>query len=122
MNNLDSKISKISFSISEVAEIIGVKPYVLRYWEKEFRQIKPQKNNVGVRKYSKEDIEIIGQIKSLLYDQQFTIKGAKSYLKSQNEKREFMPPAFDDGESIFKSELEKIKSKIETLLKSINED
>jgi DNA-binding transcriptional MerR regulator len=72
---------KLYYSISEVAEITAVKQYVLRFWEKEFPQLKPKKNRAGNRSYQQKDIELIGHIKHLLYEEGFTIEGAKSKLK-----------------------------------------
>ena len=74
-------IKKMYYSISEVSDITGLKQYVLRYWETEFSQLKPSKNQAGNRIYRSNDIEIILDIKSLLYDRKFTIKGAKQHLK-----------------------------------------
>ena len=73
-------IKKLYYSISEVSEITGLKQYVLRYWETEFTQLKPNKNRAGNRNYQTNDIDIIQDIKSLLYDRKFTIKGAKQHL------------------------------------------
>ena len=74
-------IKKLYYSISEVSEITGLKQYVLRYWETEFSQLKPNKNQAGNRIYRSHDIDVILDIKSLLYDRKFTIKGAKQHLK-----------------------------------------
>ena len=80
--NLTSKLdSKLYYSISEVAEMTGLKPYVLRFWEKEFPLLKPKKNRAGNRSYQQKDIELLNQIKHLLYDEGYTIEGAKSRLK-----------------------------------------
>ena len=74
-------IKKLYYSISEVSEITGLKQYVLRYWETEFSQLKPGKNRAGNRIYRSHDVDIIIEIKSLLYDRKFTIKGAQQHLK-----------------------------------------
>ena len=73
-------IKKLYYSISEVSEITGLKQYVLRYWETEFSQLKPNKNKAGNRIYRAHDIDIILGIKSLLYERKFTIKGAQQHL------------------------------------------
>ncbi len=73
---------KFYHSISEVAEMTGIKPYVLRFWEKEFTLLRPKKNKAGNRCYRKRDIELINQIKHLLYEEGYTIEGAKSKLKN----------------------------------------
>ena len=73
-------IKKLYYSISEVSTITGLKQYVLRYWETEFTQLKPSKNQAGNRIYRSHDIDVIMGIKSLLYDRKYTIKGAKQHL------------------------------------------
>ena len=85
-------IKKLYYSISEVSDITGLKQYVLRYWETEFSQLKPNKNQAGNRIYRSHDIDVILDIKSLLYDRKFTIKGAKQHLKdSSDEERQITP-------------------------------
>ncbi len=79
-------IKKLYYSISEVSEITGLKQYVLRYWETEFSQLKPGKNRAGNRIYRSHDVDTIMEIKSLLYDRKFTIKGAQQFLKKPSEK------------------------------------
>ena len=77
---------KLYYPIREVAQITGVEPYVLRFWEKEFPAIRPPKGGTGHRRYRRKDIETILQIKRLLYDQGFTIAGARTQLqKAANE-------------------------------------
>ena len=78
-------IKKLYYSISEVSDITGLKQYVLRYWETEFSQLKPNKNQAGNRIYRSHDIDVIFDIKSLLYDRKFTIKGAKQHLKEPSD-------------------------------------
>ena len=75
------EIKKLYYSISEVSKVTGLKQYVLRYWETEFPQLKPAKNGAGNRTYKSNDINLIMDIKSLLYNRKFTIKGAKQHLK-----------------------------------------
>ena len=79
-------IKKLYYSISEVSEITGLKQYVLRYWETEFSQLKPGKNRAGNRIYRSHDVDTIMEIKSLLYNRKFTIKGAIQHLKNPSEK------------------------------------
>ncbi|MGD9108900.1 MAG: MerR family transcriptional regulator [Gammaproteobacteria bacterium] len=74
--------SKRFFSIREAAKLCGVKPHVLRYWEAEFKKLKPTKGNGGHRHYTHKDIELVREIRRLLYDQGFTIAGAKQQLKN----------------------------------------
>ncbi|UCD17764.1 MAG: MerR family transcriptional regulator [Candidatus Zixiibacteriota bacterium] len=72
---------KLYYSISEVARITRLEPYVLRFWEKEFPMLKPKKNRGGNRTYQKSDIELINRIKHLLYKENFTIEGARNQLR-----------------------------------------
>jgi DNA-binding transcriptional MerR regulator len=73
-----------------VAKATGVKPYVLRYWENEFRLVRPQKSKAGQRLYQRKDIDLLLEIKRLLYDEKYTISGAKKqlkYLRGSSEKQ-----------------------------------
>jgi len=72
---------KMYFRIGEVADILEVKPYVLRYWETEFPDIKPVKSQSNQRLYKRRDVELLQAIKRLLYDEKFTINGARQHLK-----------------------------------------
>ena len=72
---------KLYFKIGEVAEITGVKPYVLRYWESEFKMVNPSKSRSRQRLYRKSDVELIFKIKELLYEDRYTINGARKRLK-----------------------------------------
>lgn len=72
---------KLYFKIGEVSKITGVKPYVLRYWESEFKIVRPQKSASRQRVYNKKDVELIVEIKNLLYNEKFTLEGAKRRLK-----------------------------------------
>lgn len=74
--------SRLFFRIGDVAEIVGVKPYVLRYWESEFSQIAPNKSASGHRVYRREDVEALLQIKRLLHDERYSIEGARKRLKA----------------------------------------
>jgi DNA-binding transcriptional MerR regulator len=74
---------KIYFKIGEVCELVGVQAHVLRYWETEFPMLSPQKNRSGQRSYRRRDVEISLRIKQLLYDEMFTIAGAKKKLQAE---------------------------------------
>lgn len=76
---------KLYFRIGEVARLTGIQPYILRYWESEFPLLQPKKSGTGQRLYRKRDIEIVLKIKQLLYDQRFTIAGAKRRLQDEVE-------------------------------------
>ncbi len=71
---------RMFYRIKEVCTITGLKPHVLRYWEQEFKDIKPVKSTKGQRLYKRKDLETILTIKKLLYEKRFTIDGAKKYL------------------------------------------
>jgi len=74
---------KLFFKIGEVCDIAGVQAHVLRYWESEFPTLAPQKNRAGQRTYRRRDVEMALRIKELLYDEQYTIAGAKKKLASE---------------------------------------
>ncbi len=98
---------KLYFKIGEVAEIAKVPTYVLRFWETEFARLKPKRTRSGQRLYRKSDVELILQVKHLLYDQKYTIKGAKQHLfpRLQAGGKKPGPPTFRE----IRSELEKIR-------------
>jgi DNA-binding transcriptional MerR regulator len=74
---------KLFFRIGEVSQLVGVEPYVLRYWESEFPGLSPKKSNTGQRMFRRKDVEMLLNIKQLLYDKKFTIEGARKALKSE---------------------------------------
>jgi DNA-binding transcriptional MerR regulator len=78
------ELVKLYYRIGEVAEIVGVQPHVLRYWETEFRSIRPQKSTKGQRVYSRRDVEKLLRVKDLLRHQGFTIAGARKRLLEPN--------------------------------------
>jgi DNA-binding transcriptional MerR regulator len=78
---------KLFFRIGEVADLTGVPPYVLRYWESEFKLLRPRKNHAGQRVYRKGDIELVLRIKRLLYEDRLTLEGAKKRLLSEARSR-----------------------------------
>jgi DNA-binding transcriptional MerR regulator len=91
---MDRKIpNKLFFKIGEVCEITDTQPYVLRYWESEFPSLAPAKNSSGQRIYRRRDIETVLRIKQLLYDEGFTIAGAKKRLEAEASGRGPTPQA-----------------------------
>ena len=74
---------KLYFKIGEVAELLGVEPYVLRYWESEFPVLSPKKSGTGHRLYRRKDVELLLRIKHLLYEKRFTIEGARQTLHAE---------------------------------------
>ncbi|HDJ27949.1 MAG TPA: MerR family transcriptional regulator [Proteobacteria bacterium] len=103
---------KIFFRIGEVSEIVKVKPYVLRYWESEFELISPEKSNSKQRLYQRRDLDLLLEIKRLLYEEEFTIAGARKKLKSLTAKK--MKNRSDNSELLtnIRDELKEIKSLI----------
>jgi len=99
---------KLYYSIGEVKKITSVEPYVLRFWESEFPSLRPRKNKKGHRTYRKKDIELILKIKELLYENKFTIPGAREVLSGkrspvvpqQARRQAAQPEALDDAESL----------------------
>jgi len=87
-NELPVIPSKRYFTIGEVSDLCGVKPHVLRYWEQEFTLLKPVKRRGNRRYYQRHDVILIRQIRSLLYDQGFTIGGARQQLSGENAKED----------------------------------
>jgi DNA-binding transcriptional MerR regulator len=73
--------NKLYFRIGEVAQLTGLKQHVLRYWETEFSQLHPKKSGTNQRLYRRKDVELLLQIKDLLYEKRFTIEGARNFLE-----------------------------------------
>ena len=105
---------KLYFKIGEVASIVGVKPYVLRYWESEFSVIRPSKTRSKHRLYRARDVETLLQIKRLLHDERFTIEGARKQLKAlqKTERRQSELPVVDRA---YRSVLARVKKDIASL-------
>ena len=85
---------RLYYSISEVSDMVGVKPHVLRYWETQFKMLRPKKGRGGARMYRKRDVEILFQVKQLLYDQKFTIAGARRKLLDERGGKEQIELSF----------------------------
>lgn len=105
---------KLYFKIGEVASIVGVKPYVLRYWESEFTTLRPVKTRSKHRLYRRRDVETLLQIKRLLRQERFTIEGARKKLKGlQKEDRRQGELPLDDRS--YRSVLVRVKHELESL-------
>jgi DNA-binding transcriptional MerR regulator len=98
------------FRIGEVSRIIGVEPYVLRYWESEFSQIRPRRADTNQRTYQKKDLEVIMEIKRLLYEEKLTIEGARKRLTRNKEKGVPLDQAF----------IEDLKKELQDILKILS--
>ena len=79
---------KLFFRIGEVSQLVGVEPHVLRYWESEFPGLSPKKSGTGQRMFRRKDVELLLNIKQLLYEKKFTIEGARKALKEPIGKNE----------------------------------
>lgn len=99
---------KMYFKIGEVSEITGLESHVLRFWETEFKNIKPRRTSSGQRMYRKNDIELILYIKHLLHNEKFTIQGARKYLDSESTSSA-EPSANKISINSIKAELEELK-------------
>ncbi len=104
---------KLYFRIGEVSKIAGVPPYVLRFWENEFKKIRPKRTPTGQRLYRKKDVELILSVKHLLYDRRFTIQGANQHLNAEKEER---------AEGVSPSTLETIKSELRDILSILKDN
>ncbi len=128
----DLSIKKLYYSISEVSKITNIEQYVLRYWETEFEQLKPQKNRAGNRIYTNKDIQLILHIKTLLRERKYTIEGAKKILEnyapekvlqSSEVEKEVIeneePQSFKREKSSLQNDLEEVKSLLELLVSKL---
>ena len=120
MGKIKPKVKKLYYSIGEVSELTKLKAYVLRYWETEFSQLKPPKNRAGNRTYRQKDIDVILNIKDLLYDKKFTIKGARSVFSGKGTitKSSQSMKNFNEKQQVIFS---KIKEDLEAILNIIAE-
>lgn len=119
---MPEKVKKLYYSISEVSEITGLKQYVLRYWETEFPNLKPSKNKAGNRTYRESDIAIVREIKRLLYDEKFTIEGARQYFKGKKPQAVTVSDAITvKREGPDQKVLQDLKTGLDDLLKTVRE-
>ena len=120
MSSKPKQIKKLYYSIGEVSKMTELKAYVLRYWETEFKQLKPPKNRAGNRTYRQSDIDLILYIKDLLYTKKFTIEGARHQLATEKDgKKESVAAPVESVQQATparKETLLKIKQELETLL------
>jgi len=110
---------KIYFKIGEVSRIVGVEPYVLRYWETEFELLKPAKAPSKHRLYKKRDVELLLEIKRLLYAEGFTIEGARKKLK-EKKKEEKHQSKLPLSEQKYRTALAKIRKDLESIRKMLS--
>lgn len=116
-HEIDSKLYR---SISEVSDMLDVKPHVLRYWETQFSMLRPRKNRAGNRVYRPDDLKVLFRIRELLYDRRFTIEGArKKILDERREAPAQVELGFADAER--KLILGEIKHDLQQLLARLRE-
>ncbi len=111
---------KLFFKIGEVSNLVGVEAYVLRYWESEFKGLSPKKSSTGQRMFRRKDVELLLEIKQLLYDRKFTIEGARKALADKSAKPVVKAaPKKQKQESLFGSDdpLPEIRRQIAEILK-----
>lgn len=119
--DLDLGTNKAFFKIGEVAEIVGVAAYVLRYWESEFPSVSPQKSKSQQRVYRRSDVEQLLRIKHLLYDQKFTIAGAKQLLESRSEGATVQCAEVQDG-YVLRQTLANVRQEFALLCQLVRDD
>ncbi len=114
--------NKLFFKIGEVCEITDTQPYVLRYWESEFPMLAPAKNSSGQRIYRRRDIETVFRIKELLYDEGFTIAGAKKRIEAEMSGRGPTPqptPAPAEGDERVRAALREVRDELRQILTAL---
>ena len=110
---------KLYFRIGEVASLVGVEPHVLRYWEREFRSIRPSKSAKGQRVYSRRDVENLLRVRDLLYAEGFTIAGAKKKLqKTGVEPRDVDERSIVGGEQL-REQLLELRAEVQAFLEEL---
>ena len=118
-DSLDLGSDKVFFKIGEVAEIVGVATHVLRYWEQEFKSLKPQKSKTQQRVYRRRDVETLLKIKHLLYGEKYTIAGARQRIE---EAREEVPTAEPDLRYRARRSLKEVQQRIRDLRMLVESD
>jgi DNA-binding transcriptional MerR regulator len=111
---------KLYFRIGEVSRLTGVKQYVLRYWESEFPGLGPKKSGTGHRLYRRKDVELLLEIKHLLYEKRFTIEGARKWLDDRRKAPGGVKPPNPKPETqaeLFASPLESIRHELQEIVK-----
>jgi DNA-binding transcriptional MerR regulator len=106
---------KLYYRIGEVEQIAGVPAYVLRYWESEFKLLRPKKNPAGQRLYRRRDLEMVQRIKTLLYDERLTLEGAKKRLLAESRKGAGHQLEFGLRETVYAEALRRVRDRLTTL-------
>lgn len=109
---------KLYFRIGEVSDLVGIEPYVLRFWETEFPSLSPKKSRSGHRLYRRKDVELLLRIRHLLYEKRFTIEGARQFLQSESKSSSRKRPAARKQQELFPEEpLTDIRRELTEILK-----
>jgi DNA-binding transcriptional MerR regulator len=107
---------KLYFRIGEVAGLLAVEPYVLRYWETEFPSLAPKKSGTGHRLYRRKDVELLLRIKHLLYDKRYTIEGARHSLRDDSKAGKPKVPERNQGDLFTPDPLAGIRTELASIL------
>ena len=110
---------RLYFRIGEVSRLVGVKPYVLRYWESEFPAVAPRKSPTGQRLYRRRDVELLLEIKRLLYEKRYTVEGARKHLQGARQPARRRPDRASRQDSLFEpspADLKQIRQGLADLL------
>lgn len=110
-------IKKVYYSITDVSTELDLQSHVLRYWESEFSQLRPKKNSAGNRMFREKDIELIKKIKFLLYDEKYTIQGAKQKISKDKD----FTPELENNQELTSQKKEILQEAKESLLKLSNQ-
>lgn len=111
---------KLYFRIGEVSRLTGVKPYVLRFWETEFAGLGPKKSGTGHRLYRRKEVELVLEIKHLLYEKRYTIEGARKWFESRGKVEPAKPPAKTTQGELFPPGapvLDQVRKELQDILK-----
>ncbi|HYM01240.1 MAG TPA: MerR family transcriptional regulator, partial [Blastocatellia bacterium] len=107
---------KLFFRFGEVSTMLGLEPYVLRYWESEFAALSPKKSGTGHRLYRRKDVELLLKIKHLLYERRFTIDGARQFLVAEA-KNAHPKDIKQEQQTLFSDPLPEIRRELKEILK-----
>ena len=106
---------KLYYRIGEVEEVAGVPAYVLRYWESEFKLLRPKKNPAGQRLYRRRDLELVQRIKTLLYDERLTLEGARKRLLAESRRTNTHQLELGMREVAYADALRRVRDRLTTL-------
>ncbi len=112
---------KLYYRIGEVATLTGVPAYVLRYWESEFRLLRPKKNLAGQRLYRKRDLDVVSRIKTLLYVERLTLEGAKKRLAAES-RGKGPQPELGVKAAVYSAALKRLREQLHALRSQLVED